>query len=174
MLVKYKTKKTVFSRLLMLTPLLIGVVAFQTKEPNLSSIQPGDFEGYSNYVTLPIDTGEVLKSAQVKPVPPNGMTGFLTYVGTNYKFPREAIDAKVHGKIVLTFVVERDGSVSHIKIVNDLGHGTGEEAVRVLAGSDKWEPGYEEGKPVRVLYTLPIVLSLPKVVQPADSTGNQN
>jgi hypothetical protein len=94
------------------------------------------------------------------PVPPGGLSSFLRYIGTNYVYPKEAEEAKVKGRLILTFVVEKDGSISEVKSVQDLGHGTGEEAVRVLESSPKWTPGKKGGEAVRVQYTLPIVLNL--------------
>lgn len=94
------------------------------------------------------------------PVPPGGLSSFLRYIGTNYVYPKEAEEAKVKGRLILTFVVEKDGSISEVKSVQDLGHGTGEEAVRVLKSSPKWTPGKKDGEAVRVQYTLPIVLNL--------------
>jgi len=57
-------------------------------------------------------------------------------------------------------VVERDGSLSDMKVVKDLKYGTGEAAIRVLQSSSKWSPGIQNGRPVRVAYTLPIRLNL--------------
>lgn len=96
------------------------------------------------------------------PVPLDGMPAFLRYIGSNYVAPKAAVDAKVSGRIELTFVVERDGSITDVKILSDLKHGTGEEAIRVLKGSPKWKPGLHNGETVRVQYTLPIVLNLSK------------
>jgi protein TonB len=60
----------------------------------------------------------------------------------------------------MTFVVEKDGSVTDIKIIRDLGYGTGKEAKRVLENSPKWKPGIQNGRPVRVQYNLPISIVL--------------
>ena len=60
------------------------------------------------------------------------------------------------GKIFIQFVVEKDGSLTDIKVMRDLGYGTGAEAIRVLKKSPKWKPGIQNGRAVRVLYSLPI------------------
>ncbi|MBC7438691.1 MAG: energy transducer TonB, partial [Flavobacterium sp.] len=57
---------------------------------------------------------------------------------------------------IVQFVVEKDGKLTDIKILRDLGFGTGKEAIRVLNSSPKWKPGIQNGRPVRVLYNLPI------------------
>lgn len=94
------------------------------------------------------------------PIPLDGMPAFLKYIGDHYVYPEEAVNAKVSGRIVLSFVVEQDGNLSDIKSIRDLGFGTGEEAIRVLKAGPKWKPGIQNGMVVRVQYTLPIVLNL--------------
>jgi protein TonB len=94
------------------------------------------------------------------PVPLEGLSTFLKYIGDNYSYPEEAVNAKVSGRIILSFIVETDGTLSEIKTLHDLGFGTGEEAVRILKASPKWRPGVQNGMVVRTQYTLPIVLNL--------------
>jgi hypothetical protein len=89
----------------------------------------------------------------VRPTFPGGIQDFYDFVAKNYKMP-EVKDLK--GKVFIKFIVEADGSLSEIESVRDIGHGTGEEAVRVLKLSPNWIPGEENGKPVRVQYSLPI------------------
>lgn len=124
-------------------------------DPVLNSVS----EGSENISAGSVDSVTVVSDDEA-PVPPGGMQSFLTYIGTNYVYSKEAEDAKVKGRLVLSFVVEKDGSISEVKSVRDLGHGTGEEAVRVLESSPKWVPGKKDGQDVRVQYTLPIVLNL--------------
>lgn len=96
----------------------------------------------------------------VAPEPPGGASAFLQWIGRNYRYPKKAIDSGVKGQILVRFIVERDGAISDIKVVRDLGHGTGAEAVRVLRRAPKWSPGIQNGRPVRVLYDLPINLNM--------------
>lgn len=101
----------------------------------------------------------VFSQVEISPEPPEGLAAFREWIGQNYKFPQAAVDAGVNGTVEISFVVERDGSLSDIKIVRDLKHGTGEEAVRLFKGAPKWSPGIQNGRPVRVAYTLPIRLA---------------
>jgi len=94
----------------------------------------------------------------VTPEFPGGMRAFSEYVGKNYQYPEEAKKQGVNGKLIASFIVEKDGSLSNIKILHDLKLGTGEEAIRLLSTSPKWKPGEKSGQPVRVQYTLPIML----------------
>lgn len=92
--------------------------------------------------------------------PPGGLAAFMQWIGRNYQYPQEAVDHNVSGRLKLRFIVEKDGSITHVKVLNDLGYGTGEEAVRVLKQSPRWKPGTVNGKQVRVSFELPLTLSL--------------
>ena len=81
------------------------------------------------------------------------MEKFYKFIGKNFKVPNEE---GLVGKIFVTFVVEKNGSLSDIKVIRDMGYGTGKEAIRVLRRSPKWNAGEMNGKKVRVLYSLPI------------------
>ncbi|MFB9078419.1 M56 family metallopeptidase [Flavobacterium procerum] len=89
---------------------------------------------------------------------PGGIEEFYKFVGENFKIPAEASKNKIKGKIEMNFMVETDGSLSEFNVVKDLGYGLGDEAMRVLKLSPKWIPATEKGKPVRVMYNLPITL----------------
>lgn len=93
---------------------------------------------------------------------PGGIKEFYKYLGENIKYPKEAADKKVEGKVFMQFVVEKDGSLNQIKVISGPGSGTNEEAVRVLKGSPKWNPGKMKGKPVRVMYHIPVSFALTK------------
>lgn len=88
---------------------------------------------------------------------PGGMTKFYTYVGNN--FARPELDAEKILKVYVSFVIEKDGSITDIKVVNDPGYGMGKEAIRVLKSlRTKWIPGVLNGQPVRTAYNLPITV----------------
>lgn len=92
-----------------------------------------------------------------KPEYPEGMNAFYHLVGKNFRMP----DEDVKGKIFASFVIEADGSLAEPKIIHDIGFGTGAELIRVLRLSEKWIPGELEGRPVRMLYSLPINIQGP-------------
>lgn len=85
---------------------------------------------------------------------PGGVTEFLLYVQRHYMYP--VINVPLKGKVLVQFVIEKDGTVDDIKVIRDLGYGTGEEAVRLLQNCPKWEPGMQDGRLIRVRYLLPI------------------
>jgi len=100
-----------------------------------------------------VEDNTIYNAVEVKPDFPGGIQKFYAYVGKNFKTPD---DEDVKGRIIVQFVVEKDGSLTDIKVIRDLGYGTGKEAERVLRNSPKWKPGIQNGRPVRVLYSLPI------------------
>jgi protein TonB len=110
----------------------------------------------------PVGNGDVVEEdnsiyntagIEVKPDFPGGMEKFYKFVGKNYQVPEEE---GLKGKVFVSFVVEKDGSLTDIKVIRDIGYGTGKEAIRVLKACPKWNPGEQNGKKVRVLYSLPI------------------
>jgi periplasmic protein TonB len=110
----------------------------------------------------PVGNGDVVEEdnsiyntagIEVKPDFPGGMEKFYKFVGKNYQVPEEE---GLKGKVFVSFVVEKDGSLTDIKVIRDIGYGTGKEAIRVLKSCPRWNPGEQNGKKVRVLYSLPI------------------
>ena len=81
---------------------------------------------------------------------------FRAWVQKNIKYPAEAFRNGEQGRVVLSFVVEKDGSVSNIQILQTPGKAFSEETRRVVAASPKWKPGEQRGEKVRVRYTLPV------------------
>lgn len=158
MLFKNKSKKLVLSRFFLLIPILLAIIAFQDKEPVLSNVQVADPDNNAFIEAFQTDTDNIFTAVEVSPVPLGGMEAFIRSIADNYIYPKEAKDADVKGRLIVTFIVEPDGQLSNIKMVRDVGYGTGEEAIRVLENSPKWQPGIQDGKAVRVQYTLPILL----------------
>ncbi|CAA9194946.1 energy transducer TonB [Flavobacterium collinsii] len=88
---------------------------------------------------------------------PGGMAKFYTYVGNNFNRPE--LDAERTLKVYVSFVIEKDGSITDIMVKNDPGYGIGKEAIRVLKSlKTKWSPGILNGNPVRTAYNLPITI----------------
>lgn len=93
---------------------------------------------------------------EVLPEYPGGIDKFYQFIGDNYKTPT-AVDF-LGGKVYVSFIIEKDGSVSDVKVLRDVGFGTGKEAIRVFELCPKWSPGRQNGKNVRCSYSLPISL----------------
>ena len=86
--------------------------------------------------------------------------GVEMYIVRNIKYPKDALEMKVQGKVFVQFIVEKDGSLSNVRVIRPVYPSLDEEACRVIRGMSQWSPGIQKGKPVRVSYTLPINFSL--------------
>ncbi len=104
----------------------------------------------------------VLAEVEKSPEFPGGMTEFYKFIGKNFKIPLEARKNNIEGKVYMRFVIEKDGSLSDVTTLKDLGYGIGNEAIRVLKLSPKWTAATLQGKAVRVMYTLPIMVNTDK------------
>lgn len=89
-----------------------------------------------------------------------GHKELVNFISSNLQYPAEACRAKTQGKVVVTFVVEPDGSVTNVGIAKGVAKILDDEAIRVVSMSPKWKPGKIGGKPVRVKYNLPITFKL--------------
>ena len=86
----------------------------------------------------------------------DGYNSIIKFVQENIKFPAEAKENNVHGRLMVSVVVEKDGSLSDIKIKKGLGYGLDEEIVRIIKMMPKWQPAQHKGKTVRQLQTIVI------------------
>ena len=91
---------------------------------------------------------------------PGGMKECMKFLARNMKYPMAAQEAKIEGRVVVQFVVDRDGSVNDIKVVRSISPQLDAEAVRVIGLMPKWNPGKQRGKAVAVKYTMPIQFRL--------------
>ena len=91
---------------------------------------------------------------EIQPRFNGGLEEFYKFIASNYKTPTDP--DFVNGKVIVSFVVEKDGSLTDIKVLRDTGFGTGQEAIRVLKLSPKWIPGQQNGHVVRSNNQLPI------------------
>ncbi len=103
---------------------------------------------------------EIFTFVEEKPIPIGGMAAFYSYVGNNLEYPEKAIRLNIEGRVFVEFVVEKDGSLTDIKVVKGIGGGCDEEAVRVLSQAPDWNPGKQRGRAVRVRMIVPIVFKL--------------
>ena len=91
---------------------------------------------------------------------PGGQGALMSWLGSNIKYPVVAEENGVQGRVVCTFVVERDGSITDVKVVRGVDPSLDKEAVRVLKAMPKWIPGKQNGSAVRVKYTVPVTFKL--------------
>jgi protein TonB len=91
---------------------------------------------------------------------PGGEASRIKYLNENIKYPQMARESGIQGRVFVTFVVEKDGSVTDVRVLRGIGGGCDEEAVRVIKNMPKWNPGKQRGKPVRVQFNMPILFKL--------------
>lgn len=96
---------------------------------------------------------------EIKPEPKKGIQHFYNYIAKNFTYTRASLRNKVKGKIIIQFVVDKEGVIVEPKIIKGLGYGLDEEAIRVLISYDKWTPAFQKGRKVRCSYLLPLTLS---------------
>jgi len=106
------------------------------------------------------DPNQIFTQVEKQPEFPGGLDAFAKYLQDNIKFPAVDRENGVSGKVICTFVVERDGSLTDIKAIRGPSETMKNEAMRVLKKSPKWSPGKQNGRNVRVSYTVPINFTL--------------
>ena len=94
------------------------------------------------------------------PIFPGGDKAMYEFLAKNLKYPQAAKDSNIQGTVYVQFVVEQDGSVTNVKIMNDIGGGCGEEALRVVKMMPNWEFGEKRVRKTRTELNLPITFSL--------------
>ena len=103
---------------------------------------------------------EIFMIVEDQAMPQGGLKKFYKYIANNLKYPSQARRMGVEGRVFLQFVVEKNGSITDIKVLKGIGSGCDEEAVRVLKKAPKWKPGKQRGVPVRVRRSIPIMFKL--------------
>ena len=91
---------------------------------------------------------------------PGGDAALMSFLNKNIKYPVIAEENGIQGRVVATFVVERDGSITDVKVIKSVDPSLDKEAVRVLKSMPKWIPGKQNGQAVRVKYTVPVTFRL--------------
>lgn len=104
--------------------------------------------------------GEVLDLVEVAPEFPGGIPALMKFLAQNVKYPTDAQKAGKQGRVIAQFVVTTDGSVADVKIIRGIDASLDQEAIRVIKAMPQWKPGTQDGQPVNVRYTLPVVFKL--------------
>lgn len=102
----------------------------------------------------------ILTIVELMPSYEGGEAAMYEWLGNNIKYPQVAKETGIIGTVIVTFVVEKDGSITNVSVLKDIGGGCGEEAIRVVKNMPKWKAGKQNGVPVRVQFNLPIRFTL--------------
>lgn len=91
---------------------------------------------------------------------PGGNSALFLFLATNVKYPTISQENGIQGRVIVSFVIDKDGSITDIEVVRSIDPFLDKEAIRVIKIMPKWKPGMIKGKPVRVKYTVPVTFSL--------------
>lgn len=111
-------------------------------------------------INLNGDDEEALKIVEELPEYPGGMVEFMKWLTKTLKYPDEALRRHTEGKVMVSFIVNKDGSLNDIKVVKSAGKLLDDEAMRVMHLMPKWQPGKDKGKPCRTMVAIPIVFEI--------------
>jgi protein TonB len=107
---------------------------------------------------------EIFDDVDVSQMPefPGGEEELIRYLAQNIQYPKQALDGNTEGRVLIGFVVNKEGDIDDVKVLRSIGDGCDEEAVRVIHKMPKWKPGKNNGKLVNVFYNLPVTFQLMK------------
>lgn len=103
---------------------------------------------------------EIFTIVETNPAFPGGEREMYKYLGKNTDYPPIAQDNNIQGRVYVSFVVEKNGKITDVRVLRGIGGGCDEEAIRVVKSMPSWSPGKQRGKAVRVRFNLPIVFKL--------------
>jgi protein TonB len=130
-----------------------------TKGKSGENLMPTETTGTG---TTPVEdnTPRNLGELDFMPQPIGGESAWAKFLNKNLRYPISAQEEGINGKVILSFIIEKDGHLSNIVVERAAGHGFDEEAMRVLKMAKAWKPGMQNGQPVRVRYAIPINFQL--------------
>ena len=111
---------------------------------------------------VPTDDNHLFQVVECMPEFPGGMKGCMDFIQKEMRYPEEAKNAGIQGRVHLQFIIEKDGTPAQPRIVRSVHPLLDKEALRIIRQMPKWTPGKQDGRPQRVLYTIPIQFRLPK------------
>ncbi|MDP4282154.1 MAG: TonB family protein [Bacteroidota bacterium] len=153
------------------TPVVVDTVSQQEQpkeikeeekpQPKVPSDSAGTGQGTTSDGTGPGEDTGIYTIIDVYPRYPGGDAARLYFLRTHINYPPAAFKSGIQGVVMVIFVIEKDGSVSHVDVASGIGGGCNEEAIRVTKSMPTWEPGKRNGKAVRVMVKMPILFRIP-------------
>lgn len=107
-----------------------------------------------------VDEDEVFVMVEDNPSFPGGQEAMFAFIGKNVQYPRMEQENNITGRVTVSFIVEKDGSISNVKVLKGVSPGLDKEAIRVIKSMPKWSPGQQQDRKVRVKVTIPIFFRL--------------
>ncbi len=128
-----------------------------TKQPTI--INNTNFENITEVLEFSISDSSMF-SAETMPKFIGGQSALFSYIKTNINYPEKSKQAGIEGKVLVAFVIQKDGSVTNVNLIKGIGDKCDQEALKIINGMPKWIPGSTEGKPLDVKIILPITFKL--------------
>ena len=135
--------------------LLIGALMIVFSNATMAQTNSGDSAN-----KIEGDSVRIYDVVEQMPSFPGGNQALFQYLSKHIKYPVVAEDKGIQGLVIVTFVVERDGSVTDVRVAKSVDASLDKEAVRVVSGMPRWIPGKQNGSAVRVKYTVPVTFRL--------------
>ena len=159
--VKRKSKEDIIDALRKLdtneTPLRVQIKSPSSAEANTHEVQA---VGFGHKSETQEEQGEIYQVVEEQPEFPGGMDELMKFMQKNIKYPKEAQDRGLQGRVIVQFVINTDGSICEEEVVKSVDPQLDAEAIRLLRSMPNWEPGKQRGKAVRVRFTLPVTFRL--------------
>ena len=167
MMLKPKSGKWTVLRSLFVLPLVVlAIAAFARPEvksasQDLEAVQLNDILPDTPPLEEPApqinpEDTVIFQVVQFMPEFPGGMVELMNYISSNVHYPADALAAGIEGRVTTMFIVEKDGTLSNVQILRNLEPSLDAEALRVIRSMPTWKPGYQNDKPVRTRYTVPV------------------
>lgn len=140
--------------------MMVGCQPAESPKDDTTAVTPQQEEPVYDMGPTQLADGEEANVVDESPEYPGGMEALYKYLAENIHYPEQAKNDQIQGRVVISFVVEKDGGISDAKVVRGIGGGCDEEALRVVNAMPKWTPGKMRGEVVRVNFNLPITFKL--------------
>ena len=138
------------------------VVSYAGYEPFALGVSKVFSDNGSKYIVplRHVNTGKTFDVVEEMPQFPGGPAALFEFLSKNIQYPKDAEKAKLQGRVIVTFVVKKDGSITDAKVVKSVAPSLDAEALRVINAMPNWAPGRQGGQPVNVKYTVPLTFRL--------------
>ena len=158
MLNKKKSNPIAMGRCLVLLPVVFAAVVFTAKAKSVNA----DPVVTEETINQEPQDDVVFTVVEEQPVFPGGEGAMMAFIKNNLKYPESCVKDSIQGRVTLSFIVEKDGSVTNISEIRSPNPDLTAEAARLVQSMPKWEPGKQRGQKVRVKYVIPITFRLQK------------
>ena len=155
-------KKTLLSSMIIILMGLLGACSSNTSDKASLPEQSASENETATPVAIEVpDTlGKTYDAAEVMPEFPGGTEALLSFIKDNLEYPQKAIDEQTEGRVIIRFVVNSNGEISDPTILKGINKNLDQAAIDVINKLPRWKPGQQDGQPVSVRFTLPIVFKL--------------